>query len=242
VSECRLACCFSLIQDCAVPSDALRRAWSEQVAPDDYETHMAAIGQAEANAGLIRSLIVTHPMFDGAQLLFAGAGTGQMFDYVSPDFLTSYRVTFTDIREEFLRRIEMRLADSEGYRFVVDDVENSQMHDVDAAAFVLVLEHVHWRKAIQHLINCGVQCLYIIVQVNPPGLENAVSPNRVLPPSMAAVPPEAKPELVDSAELTTFLTNRNYRLVESIDVPVPDGKLMRGLVYESLVLPGQRQE
>jgi hypothetical protein len=35
----------------------LREAWTRFVAAEDYETHMAAIGQAQANASLVAELV-----------------------------------------------------------------------------------------------------------------------------------------------------------------------------------------
>lgn len=213
--------------------DALRQAWAEIIAPEDYEAHMAAIGQAETNAHLIKNLFDRHPWAPTARLLFAGAGTGQMFDYVSPDFLLTYQTIFTDIRAEFLDCLRKRIEGTPFLQFetLVDDIEDTQVTDTYAVAMVLVLEHVDWRKAISRLIELGHWHFYLIIQVNPPTQPDAVTPTRTLPGSMQSVSKEAKPELVDPNELhRLFVRNGFERLVkESRDVP--DGKQMLGLYY-----------
>jgi hypothetical protein len=216
-----------------MPSEELRKAWTEVVAPEDYDAHMAAIGQAEANAHLILHLIESHPPRVDETLLVAGAGTGQMFDYVSPELLTPYNVVFTDIRAEFLDRLRSRLHGVTVLRFktVVDDVERSECGAIDAAALVLVLEHVNWRRAVGELIGAGARRLYIVIQVNPPDQQDAVTPTRILPGTLALVSAEAKPELVKETELLQLLQARGYALLHRREVAVPDGKTMLGLVF-----------
>jgi hypothetical protein len=213
-----------------MPPNELRRAWAEIIDPADYDSHMAAIGQAEANAKLIRALIEDQPMDPGSKLLFAGAGTGQMFDYVAHDFLSPYEVTFTDIREAFLDQLRSRLG-ATGFRIVVDDVEDPQVGSIDGAVLVLVLEHVGWQKALDALIDLGSHRFYLIVQINPPGMTTAVAPNRVLPPSLACVSADAKPSLIDLAALARFMEERAFSVSFRRDVEVADGKTMCGLVF-----------
>jgi hypothetical protein len=70
----------------------LREIWISQVEPDDYETHMAAIGQAQANARLVCDLFEAAGVAKGSRVLIAGAGTGQMFDYLPHGFFDGYRL------------------------------------------------------------------------------------------------------------------------------------------------------
>jgi hypothetical protein len=74
----------------------IREAWLNGISPDDYDTHMAAVGQAQANAGLVAELLEAHPPTAGASILFVGAGTGQLFDYASPEMLKPLQSTFSD--------------------------------------------------------------------------------------------------------------------------------------------------
>ncbi len=55
-----------------------RRAWLEVVSGDDYDQHMATIGQAQVNASLVCQMLGDHPLGPGARLLFVGCGTGQI--------------------------------------------------------------------------------------------------------------------------------------------------------------------
>ncbi len=215
-----------------MPSRDLRYAWAEIINPVDYETHMAAIGQAEANAYLIKDLIEAHPLQPTARLLFAGAGTGQMFDYVSPEFLADYQVTFTDIRAEFLEHLRARIdCNALGFETLVDDVECPRVDKADAAALVLVLEHVDWPKALTALTRIGVERFYLIIQVNPAGMQDAVAPTRVLPRSLAQVSQEAKPELLYPDQLEGFMIRLGFSVELRVPIPVADGKTMLGLVF-----------
>src|SRR5215472_3640532 len=87
----------------------LRRAWTEIVVADDYEEHMAAIGQAKAAAELTRYLIEAASLETGSRITVAGAGTGQMFDLLPPDLFHPYRLTVSDLNPLFLERLRERL-------------------------------------------------------------------------------------------------------------------------------------
>ena len=97
--------------------EKLREAWSKTITPEDYESHMAAVGQAQGNAALVAEYLQAHPPPRHASLLFAGAGTGQMFDFVSPEILLPFNVTFTDINAAYLNRLRSRLARVPGLRY-----------------------------------------------------------------------------------------------------------------------------
>ena len=63
---------------------SLRQAWTEIVTADDYEEHMASIGQAQAAAELTEHLIRSASLTASGRITIAGAGTGQMFDFLAP--------------------------------------------------------------------------------------------------------------------------------------------------------------
>src|SRR5713101_7078807 len=129
----------------------LRELWRRHIAADDYERHMAAVGQAEANAGLIQELFRDHAPPPGARLLFAGAGTGQCFDYLPANIVAPFRTTFSDINPGYLDRLSARIHGVD-FTTAVDDIESSQLAGAfDLAIVILVLEHVHWRKAVAGL-------------------------------------------------------------------------------------------
>lgn len=216
--------------------EALRHAWTEVVTPDDYEQHMAAIGQAEANAHLVKEMIEARPPEPGSTILFAGAGTGQMLDFVDPSFLKPYKLIFTDIRQEFLDRLSVR-AERAGLQVEtrIQDLDNyrDRIMGIEATILVLVLEHVDWSRALTITRSSR---MYIVIQVNPPELQEAVSPNRVLPPSMDAVSKRARPKLIKRRELIKSMAY-GYTLTFEAEKPVLDGKSMAGLVFEEVVTP-----
>jgi 2-polyprenyl-3-methyl-5-hydroxy-6-metoxy-1,4-benzoquinol methylase len=153
--------------------EQLRKAWAEIIQPDDYEAHMAAVGQVQANAHLVAEYLRAHWSKPGASILFVGAGTGQMFDFISPELLLPFSLTFTDINAGYLQRLAARLAAVEGLRYktLVDDLESTQISRVfDLTAAILVLEHVDWRKAVSTLCALTTHEALVVIQENPPDL------------------------------------------------------------------------
>ncbi|MBN9659481.1 MAG: hypothetical protein J0H49_14960 [Acidobacteria bacterium] len=206
----------------------LRDAWTSKVQVGDYEAHMAAIGQAQANAAHVADFLarVGEP---GARLLIAGAGTGQMFDYLPPGVFDGYRSFFADINPRFLAALRRR---SPGSLCVADDLEHSALKGpFHAAAAVLVLEHIRWRKGLDTLAALNPRYLFLVLQRNPEGMTTAVSPTRVLPASMQNLGGQ-HPELVDKSKAATHLQRLGYALIEEWPRNVPDSKVMLGLLFE----------
>ena len=213
----------------------LREAWTRIVLPDDLDAHMAAVGQAQANAALVETMMTTGDAPQRTTVLFAGAGTGQMFDYASTSFLMPYRVTFTDINGAFLERLRERLAGSSlSYETVVDDIEHSGLSGpFGMAVVVLVLEHVEWQQALRSLVAVQPEIIHLVVQRNPPDLGTAITPGRTLPPSIARASEKAHPTLIDPEAVRSFLEGAGYALARRFERPVPDAKTMIGLTFLS---------
>ena len=87
----------------------LKQAWADWVDADDYEKHMAGVGQAQANAGLVDELVGGLKLEPGAAVLLAGAGSGQMFDFVPAERFAPYRLTCSDISRKLLDRLSARV-------------------------------------------------------------------------------------------------------------------------------------
>jgi hypothetical protein len=212
----------------------LREAWAKIVTADDYEGHMAEVGQAQANAELVHDLIRGLNLQAEARVLFAGAGPGQMFDYVDAELFKTLDITFTDINPEFVGRLEQkaRNAGLESFSAVLDDIEAPRVSGPFAlAVLVLVLEHVAWRKALVALARLSVARVLIIVQKNPEGLQSAVSPNGILRPSLLAASQGQQAELVDPGELLKQMTDLGYEREIYTQRPVPDGKYMCAYIF-----------
>src|SRR5262245_18860466 len=210
---------------------SLREAWS-RVAAADYDAHMAAVGQAQANAELLPRLLRDHPP-RGRRLLFGGAGTGQLFDFAGDAFLHGFRVTFTDISAPLLARLTQRLASGTwtDHEEVVDDVEDTRLSGpYDAVAVVLVLEHVDWPRAIRSLRSLSPERFYCIIQENPAGMAAAITPARDPVGSMRLIR-EAGPRLVPRADLVRQMDELGYPLLGTESRDVPDLKKMIGLVF-----------
>lgn len=204
----------------------LREVWIQQVAPDDYETHMAAVGQAQANAHLVRDLFEAAAIPEGSRVAIAGAGTGQLFDYLPAGYFDKYRLTCTDISVRLLDRLRERVA----CETVVDDIEDSALPPNPAMIIVvLVLEHVDYRRALASLARLLPERLILVIQENPPQMTTALTPGRPLPASLQVVG-DAQPKLIPLAALTEEMQKIGFVSQKTVAVDVPDGKKMIGLL------------
>ena len=204
----------------------LRDLWAGHITADDYERHMAATGQPQANADLLAELFRDTPPAPGARILFAGAGTGQYFDYFPPAALGPYRPIFTDLNPRFLDRLAPRcIAMRRPCQTLVDDIEAPRVvGPFDLAIVILVLEHVEWRMAVAEL--CGMAGrVFAIVQENPAGLSEGP-----LPGTLAALH-ELPMQLLDRGELIAEFGGREFELARASFRAVRDGKKMVGLDF-----------
>jgi hypothetical protein len=211
----------------------LRDAWSRTITAEDYEAHMAAIGQAQANAALVAEYLQAQPPSRHASLLFAGAGTGQMFEYVSPEILLPFNVTFTDINAGFLNRLRTRLARTPGLRYstVVDDLEHTTLsRRFDLVLEVLVLEHVQWRVALATLCKLTERELFVVIQENPPDDAMALTAIRDVPATMKVFR-EVHPTRIPSSDLQSEMKRHGFRRTYAAHKVVSDGKKMVALGF-----------
>jgi hypothetical protein len=199
-----------------------RDLWAGHITAEDYERHMAATGQPQANADLLAELFRDSPPAPGARILFAGAGTGQYFDYFSSAGLAPYRPIFTDLNPRFLERLAARLA----CQTLVDDIEAPRVEGpFDVAIVILVLEHVDWRRAVAELCRIAAR-VFAIVQQNPAGLTE-----RPLPGTLAVLC-DLPTQLVDQGELIAEFDGRGFELARTSCRAVRDGKRMVGLDFK----------
>ena len=214
-------------------SSRLREAWTTIIRAEDYEAHMAAVGQAQANARLVVEYLAAQPPGAGASLLFPGAGTGQMFDFVSPEILLPYQTTFADINAAYLRCLDERFREIEGlcYSTVVDDVEKTSLipsfHTVLA---VLLLEHVDWRKAVSTIGGLAGERVFVVIQENPATLTTAITPSGEIPGTMKIFT-EVHPTLIPRSELIVEFGRQSFALKYSAEKTVADGKKMLALGF-----------
>ena len=223
-------------RDTASMDRRIREAWLSGISPDDYDAHMAAVGQAQANAEMVAQLLEVHPPTAGASLLFVGAGTGQLFDYVSPTMLKPFQSTFSDINAEYLERLRRRIRSVPGVRFttVVDNVESTSLTPgYELVVAVLVLEHVDWRKAIATMCRVSSRRVFVVIQENPPDLPSAMTKNRPVRGSMRVFL-VLQPQLVPSAEVEKEFRGNGFRLRCVLSREVLDAKRMVGLEFERI--------
>jgi hypothetical protein len=199
----------------------LRDLWAGHITPDDYERHMAATGQPQANADLLAELFRDAPPAPGARILFAGAGTGQYFDHFPPVALAPYRPIFTDLNPLFLERLAARFA----CQMLVDDIEAPRVAGpFDLVIAILVLEHVEWRRAVAELCSIARR-VFTVTQENPGGLTE-----RPLSGTLAALR-DLPTHLVDRGELIAEFAGRSFELARTSTREVRDGKKMVGLDF-----------
>jgi ubiquinone/menaquinone biosynthesis C-methylase UbiE len=211
----------------------LREAWTTEIRPDDYDAHMAQVGQAQANAQLVADWLRSKSPKADSSILFAGAGTGQMFDFISPEIFFPHRVTFTDINGDYLKRLESRVKPKTQLRFriLVDDIERSQLPEgFTLAIAVLVLEHVNWRLAVATLCRLSVESVFVVIQENTAQSLAVLSEDQPLAGTMRIFR-EVHPTLVNRRELMQEFIHHQFCLVYSSEKDVLYEKKMAGLGF-----------
>ena len=203
----------------------LRLAWTKHIEPDDYEAHMKAVGQVQANADLLAELFRDFPPATGARVHIAGAGTGQYFDYWPAAALAPYDVVFTDVNPQFLAFLTAR---TQGLRHLirVDDIEAPrQSGPYDLTVVILVLEHVDWRAAVSAICSRTERAI-VVIQENPPD-----PPPRELVGTMAVLR-QARPHLIARDDLIEAFETEGFELTRISTRDVLDGKRMTALDFK----------
>jgi hypothetical protein len=195
--------------------------WRTCITADDYERHMAATGQPQANGDLLAEAFREHPPPPGAAVVFAGAGTGQIFESFPPAALAPYRVTCSDINRAYLERLRARLPCD----LAIDDIEFSSLKGpFDLAIVILVLEHVDWRRAVAGVCDAAAR-VFVVIQENPEGLAS-----RPLAGTMAALQ-DLPASLLDRRDLIAQFERHAFDLARLSTRTVRDGKKMVALDF-----------
>ncbi|MFC1752575.1 class I SAM-dependent methyltransferase [Thermoproteota archaeon] len=204
-----------------------RRAWMDIIDPTELNMHIAETGQAETNAKLMELMLKEYPVKD---LLIPGCGNAQFADYVDPDF--GCKLTLTDIRPEFLVNAFASLRGKvEGYSTGIDDIEDTKLKGPYGGIFItLVLQHVEWRKAIDSMLSLNPTNLYTIIQEQKDG-RHPVTLTRKLLPSIREFSEMTSGLLVPRDGLVEHMNGCDYNLLKTYERPVPDDKVMTGLVF-----------
>ncbi len=192
---------------------ALRRAWTQIVTPDDYDAHMSAIGQAQAAAALTACLINAAQLPTASRITIAGAGTGQLLDFLDPEILRPHRLTYSDINPNFLARLRDRLASHNlDGNILLDDIERTALPPRPQLLLAtLLLEHIDPQLALASIAQLKPKTLAIILQENPSDMASAVTPGRALPPSIAkAIEAGASPSLIARDQLISTFAAHGY--------------------------------
>lgn len=210
--------------------------WTDIVLPEEYDLHMANVGQAQANAEIIHHFLTTLKPSPEDRVVMVGAGTGQFLDYL-PEVqqVKGLDLTFTDISLRFLETLQERakLHGINDTEVMVDNIEATALiGPIDLAILVLVLEHVDWKLALRNLRNLPTRQLAMVTQINPVGMFTNASPHRVLPPSLVEGSKYSNSHLIPTKDLNRELKWLGYRQTQMIHKQVPDQKTMRGAVYE----------
>ncbi len=211
----------------------LRRAWTQIVTGEDYDEHMARIGQAQAGADLACQILRFADPPAGARVVIAGAGTGQAFDFAHPAIFRPFRLTCTDLNPAFLARLAQRLA-KHGLAATVleDDIERTGIEPApDLLLATLLLEHIDWRRGVGAISGLRPAACGIVIQENPEGMTPAITPGRQIPPSIAKAVEIAHATLVPRADLVAAFAARRYRRKKTWTREVADGKKLVGLLF-----------
>jgi Methyltransferase domain len=204
---------------CGVTDDS---PWRARITADDYERHMASTGQPQAIADLLAEFFRERAPAKRASVWFAGAGTGQLFDYLPTETLAGYSVACTDINPAYLERLAARIACTTA----IEDIEfPAKRGRYDLAIVTLVLEHVAWRRAVATLCGAAAR-VFVVIQQDPIGVIE-----RPLPGTMATLH-ESPGRLLDRAELIAEFTAHGFDLAHVSEREVRDGKKMVGLDFK----------
>jgi len=211
----------------------LRRAWTQIVTGEDYDEHMAGIGQAQAGASLTCQIFRAADPPAGGRVVIAGAGTGQMLDFADPAVFRPFRLTFTDLNPAFLARLARRLAKHGLAATVIeDDIEQTAIEPgADLLLATLLLEHIDWRRGVEALTGLRPAACGIIMQENPEGMTSAITPGRQIPPSLAKAGEIAHATLVPRQELIDAFAARGYVCKDTWAREVADGKRLVALLF-----------
>jgi hypothetical protein len=211
----------------------LRRAWTQIVTAEDYEEHMAAIGQAQAAAALTQYIIQSAEPPVGGRVVIVGAGTGQMLDFLDPSIFHPFRITCTDLNLGFLVRLQERLA-RQGLSATVleDDIECTALDPgPDLLLATLLLEHIDWRRGVEVIAGLRPATCGIVIQENPPGMTASVTPSRRVPPSITKALATAHATLVPYDELLAAFAPRGYVCKGNCAREVADGKRLIAVLF-----------
>lgn len=217
---------------------ALRHAWTEIISADDYETHMAAIGQAQAAAALTEWLLREARLGANSRITIAGAGTGQMFEFLDGAIFLPHQLTCADLNPVFLARLRQRLTKPRlDAAIIQDDLENTQLAPgADLLLATLVLEHIDWRAGIRSIRQLRPRMCGIILQVNPPEIRSAVTPGRALPPSMRAAAETCHPALLPARELISSFEAGGFSCRARNSIEVADRKELQALLFAKTIV------
>jgi SAM-dependent methyltransferase len=197
---------------------------------------MASIGQAQAAAELTQRLIQSASLRPDSRITIAGAGTGQMFDFLAPAVFGPHRLTCADINPVFLARLRARLA-RHGLEAEIleDDIERTALiPGPDLLLATLLLEHIAWASGVETLARLRPRACGIILQENPPDMTAAVTPGRRLPRSIAKAVETAHPTLVPRDDLILAMTEKGYPCRQTEVREVADGKRLVGLLFAAM--------
>ena len=211
----------------------LRHAWTQIVTGEDYDEHMASIGQAQAGADLTCQILGSAATPAGGCVVIAGAGTGQALDFVDPALFRPFRLTFTDLNPAFLARLSRRL-DRHGLVASVleDDIERTAIKpSPDLLIATLLLEHIDWHRGVEALTGLHPTACGIVIQENPEGMTSAITPGRQLPPSIAKAFEIGHATLVPRQDLIAAFASRGYVCKDTWTREVADGKRLVGLLF-----------
>jgi hypothetical protein len=199
------------------------------------------VGQAQALASLTTKLIGAAGLGEGSRFVIAGAGTGQMFDFVDPGLFRPFHLICTDLNPIFLMRLRQRLVRRGLTALIIaDDLEQTALPEgPDFLLAALLLEHIDWRKGVEAITALRPVACGVIIQENPPGMTTAVTPGRRIPPSISAAFEIARPKLVPHGELLSSFEARAYRSVFTDYQEVADGKRLISTLFAAQSLTGK---
>jgi len=208
-----------------------KKAWKSTIPADDLDKHMLATKQVQANVKILEKMLNDFPIKEGTNILVPGCGTGQIFDYIDINLFSNYHLTLTDINKEYLKKIDQRFKKNQkiSYKIIEDDIEIPKIQQkFDSSILILVLEHIEWKKALENILNLGVNSVYIIIQKQDKN-KQIVTSYKNIPKSITKFSTITKSQLIDEHKIKQYFKKNGFNLLKSYSEKIMDNREMIGL-------------
>lgn len=210
-----------------------KRAWKSIIPAEDLDKHMAAVGQAQANAKILQKMLIDFPIEPKTNILVPGCGTGQIFDYLDVSLFKDFNLIFSDINKEYLNKLDQRLKKIQkiNYKIIEDDIETIKIRNrFDSCIIILLLEHVNWQQVLLNIVHLKIKSIYLIIQKQGKN-QHMTTEYKDIPLSIKEFSKLAKSKIILESVLKKYLKKEGFNLLKKYKERVLDNKEMVGIFF-----------